>query len=1085
MAYNDNGKVYTDSSLMDEIVFDCKKILNNIVVKNDVMANINETENSLKYAEVYFIQHEGRDAPLGTFPLNRQLLADYGYNENEIVAILANVSNVDEEDWDSLEAFANEWFAENFEEENDYYRILIGLPPYNTGEVYYVYITESDFPSLYKKTIDYSVPLHEQPNDIISILYNTGSMDKIIERNPGIRYSYLRFLGPRRLDLYTVRKASKWDILYMPSVNNLVKNKFEEFYIINKELYSVQSYQEVYSDTGDYYDQLMIIMLLAQTFTDMIVDVPEWYIRRDIFDIRSVKYFLESYGVEFFKEIPLRYQTKIVKNVNKLIKFKSSNINLEDIIDVIITTDNIKIIKYWMFKKRNIGKDGSFIPLDDDENDPFDLEFISSGNMESYDKYIKDPIYRTPYDDLTYYDKYWDGEDDHSYVKDQITNKDFTIEGTKYMSIEYKVNLSEYLFEVEYFLGLILDSKVNLDDIRINVSGIDNSVDFSLSNLFLYLCILSDCYYRLDANDGALDIRRPDTSEGEIPTAWEDPDDEYHFNWMKKWSPEVFQVKNGRVHAFNSEYDYDEMYKYYVKRHAHYIWGSSQENVDYDNPGADTPLTKEEYAAKVEADFEGLGIEGYINPASVEYKSVADVIEVYRNNRQCYENLIEKIRKADDMDDLEGLSYIYQELFTRSFDSDFYTLSTGFPAKNLIEILMDRDYILYNHYIMVMSENNIETRKDQIRGLLNDIVETLEYYISGDGLEYLFGFTPTDSFFNIVYYIWLLIGFFKSFKVQFLDPYVTFVTDNKMDPLDSYIRAKDSITEWKETRWKQDRSSIMDNIAFNMEIDWNDQNKIDRESMDFYAHSEFDPLEDFDYDGLEALTGEEPNWKDLNGGVSDPNLNIPYYEVDAGTAYLGMKNVNDIDGYYAKESENVFEKYRDIDGGPAYIEADKKKDWSGSQGFNYYLDGGAASPYYFKSRTIEINISGGYISLDAIVSSKDTNNIIVLDDGLYVADFLVDASDYKLIMKEITELINAITVGGTDAITEIMSVDSLDTVYKRIASCINSILYNMESSTTDILDDELMNRVTSFVDTEVSYITNMFVSENPYGWEEL
>ena len=123
--------------------------------------------------------------------------------------------------------------------------------------------------------------------------------------------------------------------------------------------------------------------------------------------------------------------------------------------------------------------------------------------------------------------------------------------------------------------------------------------------------------------------------------------------------------------------------------------------------------------------------------------------------------------------------------------------------------------------------------------------------------------------------------------------------------------------------------------------------------------------------------------------------------------------------------------------------------------------------------------------MDAIVSSKDTNNIIVLDDGLYVADFLVDASDYKLIMKEITELINAITVGGTDAITEIMSVDSLDTVYKRIASCINSILYNMESSTTDILDDELMNRVTSFVDTEVSYITNMFVSENPYGWEEL
>ena len=38
MAYSINGKVYTDHPMMDEVCFNCKKILNGIVIKNDVLA---------------------------------------------------------------------------------------------------------------------------------------------------------------------------------------------------------------------------------------------------------------------------------------------------------------------------------------------------------------------------------------------------------------------------------------------------------------------------------------------------------------------------------------------------------------------------------------------------------------------------------------------------------------------------------------------------------------------------------------------------------------------------------------------------------------------------------------------------------------------------------------------------------------------------------------------------------------------------------------------------------------------------------------------------------------------------------------
>ena len=55
MAYYINGKTYTDHPSMDEIVFNCKRILNGIVIKNDVLAIASETENSLQHAEMFFI----------------------------------------------------------------------------------------------------------------------------------------------------------------------------------------------------------------------------------------------------------------------------------------------------------------------------------------------------------------------------------------------------------------------------------------------------------------------------------------------------------------------------------------------------------------------------------------------------------------------------------------------------------------------------------------------------------------------------------------------------------------------------------------------------------------------------------------------------------------------------------------------------------------------------------------------------------------------------------------------------------------------------------------------------------------------
>ena len=1077
MAYNAGGKTFTDNPLMDEITYNCKRILNGIVIKNDVLANNSETENSLTNAEMYKIQHEDGIIPFSVFPFTREIFEAYGYTDNQdILAYLRDRNNIPESDRDTLVNFANNYFADNFEEENDYYRTLNGIPPYGSGEEYYVYLSKGDFPAKYKKNVDYRIPVHLQPSDVIGVLYNIGKIDELRKTYKTSKYAYLDHIGPKSIDIYEARKANKWDILYLPNVYYLIEDKFSELYKINRDIYLNQSYQESFADTGDYYDELMILTVLAQTFADMVTSTPEWYIRRDIFDIRSVKYFLESYGVEFFKEIPLKYQTRIVKNVNKLIKYKSSNMNLTDIIDVIIKEDNIRILKYWLFKSRKMNDQGHYTPGDTDK-EKYDLEFISSPVYESYDSYIKDFIYRTPYDDITYFDKYWDAEDTHTYIHDNIVDEDFTVQGTKYMSIEYKVSWEEYMFQVEYFLGLILDSKVDMEDIRVAVPTIDENTDFSISNLFLYLIIVSDCLYRYDINDDSINIRRITPMEGNMPTI-----DEDHYNWKKKYIPELYINKGHRVHAFNPRFDRQGMEKFVkTRRHSHYIFGASYNNVDFDNPGQDMPLSDRVYPERSTPALDELMINQFITPAA-KYSYIEEVIDVYRNNRECYENLMNKVRWCNDENELSTLAYIYQEMYTRDFDEDFFKLANGTPANDLAEILNERDYILWENYRALMEETNIEARKDLIRQVLNDVVESLEYYINGEGLDYIFAFTPIDSFFNIVYYIYLLIGFFKSYKVHFLDPFVTYVVDNKMDPLNHMIPTNDLINEWKATHWKEDKAFTSDSLTVEPEYFEKDYSQFKVEGVDVYAYQDRDPFEDMDYDGIHAEDGEAEGYTDVDGGIAETDNNVGIVDIDAGHSYLGMTDINNIDG---GEADEGFHTYYDIDCGNAYHAEDERVDWYGTQGFNYDIDGGGSSPYFFHSKSLNINVRNNGILIDALISGKEDNKVMILDDGIYVPNFMVDQGDFDQLLLEYTAMTEEFGTDYSEALADIMSIKGFPDIEKRVTKLVQSKLYNMKTSTDDVLNNKLLTRIKAFVDKQHNYLVDYYDGKNPYGWEEL
>jgi hypothetical protein len=228
MSYSINGKIYTDNALMDEIVYNTKIILHGIVVKNEIQALEYETETSLEDADWFRLAHEGI-YPFDLFPFTYEKLAAYTWKEGaedkhftdeQILSFLDDRYNIPEDMRDNVYAFCQQYYCEDFaahKEMNKYYRGLMGQPPYILGDdgteskEYWIYIDPSWIPPEYDLTInpiEFDVPIHQQPIEVINLLYQAGIIDKLIEEYRSTNYSYLRFLGSKKIDLYTAIKMN-------------------------------------------------------------------------------------------------------------------------------------------------------------------------------------------------------------------------------------------------------------------------------------------------------------------------------------------------------------------------------------------------------------------------------------------------------------------------------------------------------------------------------------------------------------------------------------------------------------------------------------------------------------------------------------------------------------------------------------------------------------------------------------------------------------------------------------------------------------------------------------------------------------
>ena len=230
------------------------------------------------------------------------------------------------------------------------------------------------------------------------------------------------------------------------------------------------------------------------TIIDIISRVQEFITRKEIFDIRSCEYLFQSYGVEFFSEIPLKYQIAMVKNIHTLLKYKSTAKCMVDICSL-FGFSNIKVFKYYLLKDRNIDLATGEYSFTGDLEEDFTLKFIKLPLEDDIDEYIRTPSNHIDYDEITEGEPTWDGGLDHQAVKEEILKQNFNIIRTKYISIDTIYDIAKISAEISYFFNMIYDNYEMEDLLKIRIPFIDSSTQFKLADAFSMLTALSYYYY--------------------------------------------------------------------------------------------------------------------------------------------------------------------------------------------------------------------------------------------------------------------------------------------------------------------------------------------------------------------------------------------------------------------------------------------------------------------------------------------------------------------------------------------------------------------------------------------------------------
>lgn len=478
-----------------DIVFkNIREVISSVVIKYEAKGKALDTVETRRNYDMYKLALAGNTNYYLYDYFDKRALRYGGIPEEDIERCYNDKTNIPENLRASVIHFQEKIIVDEFEEKNNYYRTFLGLPDVEDKDFIYLDVGVAE-----ELEIDYTTPIHLLTSDEIIRLENTGQMKLLKEK---YKKPYLNHLGNNKIDIVTAREASNFSIIQMNIENT--DNFYYDFHRIYgecREYFMSVCYINENSSRYEYYDNFMALMIMVMTIQRMFVRTFKYGIDRDFYDVASIKLLFDSYNIPYLEEVPIAYQRTLMKNLNSLLKYKSSDKVLFDICDI-LGFGNIDILKFYLTKTHRLDDGGNPIFEYVEEMDPetgqmvtkYDYEKMFSfqwKTVELREKDIPSAILNSPlnesYETVVANDPFWVDDDN---LRKKLYESEFNYIESKYLRMNLTYSLTSVIFDAIYALRMLADRKEKSSQILIRLPKLFNDRRIPLFNVVIFLTAL-------------------------------------------------------------------------------------------------------------------------------------------------------------------------------------------------------------------------------------------------------------------------------------------------------------------------------------------------------------------------------------------------------------------------------------------------------------------------------------------------------------------------------------------------------------------------------------------------------------------
>lgn len=706
---------------LDSLKSILKESVPDIVVKYSAQAKEFETVDSKRDGDQYVCAKMKIDTFNNYLKFPKEVLQNAGFTDDEIKRYMNHPSDIPYNRRDSVLLAMRNYIVENYVEQNNYYRMLYGLPDIEDKEEIWM-----DY-ELYAQYDVPPAPIHEVSHDNLLMLESFGEIQKLIDRFP--EKKYLSYLGKRRVELTIARLADNFEILYFPRLSGQ-DNFYKEFmmtYESCREYFMSIIYNRFYTSKYDQYDNFIAFDILIMTINRMISGALLRFKQREFYDVDTMKIFLNAYGVPLVSTLNIQQLRLLCKNINILLKEKCTNKVFIDIMDL-LNFGNIQVKKYYLIKQRKMneyGKPMFVYKADEDGNltDNLDLEkmydfYFLHTSIDNYRIQSIDTADRIEYRNMISGDLYWQ-EDER--LKNKLLNSKFNYIETKYIDFDVIYRMQNLIFETEHLTRIVLDNKIT-KSILISLSKLVSN-DVKLYDAFIFLICMMCKYYHVK------------------PSLLTTPS-------------KVMYIK---------EFDFDKDLRVIVQDIEGKCKTINSTKIFGFNFNANLSKIQDDVLADRKLDKRLLK---YIN--ALVLKDVNAINAMYIQVKELRNLLIDQMMRAESIEVYNAYDKLYQTLLTTDYNRENFKLKDGTIPESYDECLKDSDYALYECYMNANTEDEISDIIDYVTERFTTLFQDTKYLNQMKIMD-------KRQVQNII----KLLNFFKSYTVMIKDMNFLIIFDDK------------------------------------------------------------------------------------------------------------------------------------------------------------------------------------------------------------------------------------------------------------------------------------------------------------------